>query len=243
MPAMKLRCPHCQTVFEKLEKPACPTCGRTLRMAWERDMKTPAARLVWRQTHKRRQEMPPRRQVSTPKPGMMMLPLFLLTYRSRFFLWTLVLVTVIAGRILFTRVKEVPIMPDAESWQVQRARAELRALRTGLEWFRAHCKRYPTDAEGLRALVRDPEPGVPGWDGNYIDQLTPDPWGRAYRYACTNDTVALGSCGPDGRPGTADDVAAPEPDWKALLQRVDVKELPKWGTNAVPPAAAPLSRP
>ena len=208
-------------------------------MAWESDLQTPGARAVLRV--KRKQSVPlPRRRLQPPsKPSAIMLPWLLLSYRSRVFTWTLVLSSVIVGRLLFTHVSDAPLLPSEQKSLEVRCRKELQALRTGLEWFRAHCKRYPTDAEGLRALVRDP--GVPGWHGYYVDQLPPDPWGHPYLYGCTNSTVYLRGVGADGIAGTADDIASPEPDWRALLERVNVRDLPRWGTNAVP--AAVTSRP
>lgn len=210
-------------------------------MAWESDLKDPGERAVLRVGRGKRPVPPPRRRVAPPKPrpSAMMIPLLLFNYRSRVFMWTLILSSVVVGRLLFTHVSDVPLLPNAQRANEVRCRKELLALRTGLEWFRAHCKRYPTDAEGLRALVRDP--GVPGWHGYYVDQLPPDPWGRPYRYGCTNETVTLRGVGADGLDGTADDIASPEPDWRALLERVDVRDLPRWYTNAAPDAAT--SRP
>ncbi len=155
-------------------------------------------------------------------------------------MWTLVLAVVIVGRVLISDSGTVKILPSPEDDRRTRAGAELKAIRTGLEWFRAHCKRYPTDEEGLKALVRDPD--VPGWHGNYIDQLTSDPWGNPYRYGCTNETVSLRAEGigtaNNGRPYS---VASPEPDWRELLQRIDPRDLPRWETNSVPTAVT--SRP
>jgi general secretion pathway protein G len=237
---MKLRCPYCKTVFTKLAAPVCPGCGRTLRMTWESDLSSPKERAALRVSRGKRPTPPPRRRAQMPpKPTAMMIPLLLFSYRSRVFTWTLVLSSVIVGRLLFTHVRDVPLLPSELRAKEVRCRKELLALRTGLEWFRAHCKRYPTDAEGLRALVRDP--GVPGWHGYYVDQLPPDPWGNPYLYSCTNETVSLLGTGEDGRAGTGDDIASPDPDWRALLERVNVRDLPHWGTNVVPGAAT--SRP
>jgi len=213
-------------------------------MLWESDLKNPKARATFRVSQGRRPEPPPRHRrdaaATPPKPHAMMLPFLLLSYRSRIFLWTLVLSTVIVGRLLFIHVDDVKVMLSDEAIKEARSKKELLALRTGLEWFRAHCKRYPTDAEGLRALVRNP--GVPGWHGYYVDQLTSDPWGHPYRYCSTNDTVRLWGAGVDGRDGTADDIASPAPDWHALMERVNVRDLPHWaGSNAAP--AAVTSRP
>jgi general secretion pathway protein G len=209
-------------------------------MAWESDLKTPEARAVFRSSRVRRLEPSPRRRAEPPrKPSALMIPFLLLNYRSRVFMWTLVVSSVIVGRLLFTHVSDVPLLPNEKRATEVRCHKELLALRTGLEWFRAHCKRYPTDAEGLRALVRDP--GVPGWHGYYVDQLPNDPWGHPYLYGCTNGTVNLRGAGADGREGSADDIASPDPDWRALLERVNVRDLPRWGTNAVPASAT--SRP
>lgn len=86
----------------------------------------------------------------------------------------------------------------------------LQVLRTALACFRRDCGRYPTPAEGLKALYLPPR--LAGWKGPYIAALKPDPWRHDYQYACSNETVTLFSAGPDGLAGTADDIAAPLPD-------------------------------
>lgn len=173
------------------------------------------------------------RRVPVPRSPFI-IPWLLFTYRSRIFLWTLAVAAVIGAKLLFTKVDPVHFnAPKAES----RTLKELRVLRTALEWFRADCQRYPSTEEGLKALVRDP--GIPAWAGNYIDGLPPDVWGRPFQYACSNDVIALGSMGPDGLPGTGDDVASPDPDWKALMERIPLQALPRVQTPALSPTNAP----
>lgn len=231
---MKLRCPYCRNIFSELTSPVCPGCGRTLRMTWESDLKNPTERAVFRVSRNR--PTPPRRRdaLTPPKHHPMMIPFIVFSYRSRIFIWTLVLSSVIVGRLLFTNMGDAPLLPSEARAKELRCHKELQALRTGLEWFRAHCKRYPTEAEGLQALVRDP--GVPGWHGYYVDQLPPDPWGHPYLYSCSNGTVTVKGAGADGIAGNSDDIASPEPDWRALLERVNVRDLPRWYTNATPTA-------
>jgi hemolysin activation/secretion protein len=86
---------------------------------------------------------------------------------------------------------------DAE--KAARARADMSALAAALEAFRRERGFYVV-AETSVALV---------------DQLTPrylpavirlDPWHRPYDYAGTPARYTLRSLGPDGRPGTPDDV-------------------------------------
>ena len=55
-------------------------------------------------------------------------------------------------------------------------------------------------------------------------------------------TVRLWGAGADGLDGTADDVASPGPDWRALMERVDVRGLPRWPAGGAPGGAA-TSRP
>jgi general secretion pathway protein G len=235
---MKLKCPYCHAIFRELKTPVCPACGHALRMAWETDLKKPGERAAFHAARGRRPTPASlRRTPRPPKPSLITLPWLLMNYRSRMFLWTLVLAAVIVGKLLFTHVSDTPLLPSDHRANELRSQKELLALRTGLEWFRAHCKRYPTDAEGLRALVRDP--GAPGWHGYYINQLPPDPWGHPYVYSCTNGVVRLFGAGPDGRAGTADDIASPEPDWRALLERVSVRDLPHWNSNTTATAVTP----
>jgi general secretion pathway protein G len=40
---------------------------------------------------------------------------------------------------------------------------------------------------------------------------TDDPWGTAYKIACTEDEVTVSSSGPDKKEGTADDIIVPSP--------------------------------
>jgi len=106
---------------------------------------------------------------------------------------------------LLNRTNPLPQLSPEE-----RATRNLGVLRTALECFHRDCSRYPTDAEGLLALVRNP--AVPHWRGPYLRLLMPDPWRNDYFYGYTNKTVTLSSNGPDGMPGTADDIPAPPPD-------------------------------
>ena len=85
------------------------------------------------------------------------------------------------------------------------AKAEIRSFMTALEMFKQYCGRYPTNSEGLEALVVKPA-GVDHWpQGGFLDQQSKpiDPWGNLYIY------LQPGSHGPydimcygtDGQPG------------------------------------------
>jgi general secretion pathway protein G len=87
--------------------------------------------------------------------------------------------------------------------EVQVARAQLQALGTALDQFRLDMGRYPSSAEGLGVLTRQP-PGEMRWRGPYLKKEAPlDPWGRAYEYRAPGERgdYDLLSLGKDGRPG------------------------------------------
>ena len=71
-----------------------------------------------------------------------------------------------------------------------------------LKLFRHDVGRYPTNAEGLQALVTKPA-DANGWDGPYIRNLSNDPWSNPYRYSNsgTGGSIEIFSLGADNAPG------------------------------------------
>ncbi|MBO0724012.1 MAG: type II secretion system protein GspG [Blastocatellia bacterium] len=80
------------------------------------------------------------------------------------------------------------------------ARRELDLYAKALEIFYADFGRYPTVAEGLAALVRQPST-LAGWRGPYIEgDYSVDPWGTEYVYQDVNGETGyiLYTYGPEG---------------------------------------------
>ncbi len=84
------------------------------------------------------------------------------------------------------------------------ARIQIMELEGALQLFHDDIIRYPTAAEGLDALVKNPE-DLKSWKGPYLTKLTKpeipkDPWGRSYVYRCPGQHGAydLFSYGADG---------------------------------------------
>lgn len=76
-------------------------------------------------------------------------------------------------------------------------------LDKALELFKLDVGRYPTNAEGLQALVAKPA-AANGWNGPYLKGGLPaDPWGNAYRYANPGPGggIEILSLGADNAPG------------------------------------------
>jgi general secretion pathway protein G len=91
------------------------------------------------------------------------------------------------------------------------ARTDIQAIDTAIEAFQVDCQRYPTNEEGLGALVSAPAGVQDKWRGPYLkrNDVPVDPWNRpyVYRYPGAHNTAGydLLSMGADGREG-GDDV-------------------------------------
>ena len=83
------------------------------------------------------------------------------------------------------------------------ARAQIELLGAGLDQYRLDAGSYPTTAQGLDALQRNPS--VATWNGPYLKKDVPkDPWGNPYKYRCCpgqHGDYDLWSEGADAQPG------------------------------------------
>jgi general secretion pathway protein G len=96
----------------------------------------------------------------------------------------------------------------SEQARVTAAKTDIANLETALDAFEVDNGRFPTNDEGLRALVEMPS-NATSWKGPYIKRGVPnDPWGNTYiyRWPGQHNTTSydLYSFGPDGREGTDD---------------------------------------
>ena len=93
--------------------------------------------------------------------------------------------------------------------KVKAAQAQIQMLSTALDLFHLDVGRYPSEEEGLKALVLRPE-NLSQWAGPYLEKGVPkDPWGRDYIYKCPGEhgSYDLISLGADGQPGGEGDNA------------------------------------
>ncbi|MGP1347531.1 MAG: type II secretion system major pseudopilin GspG [Phycisphaerales bacterium] len=94
---------------------------------------------------------------------------------------------------------------QGEKAKVTTSEAQMSTLASALEEFRTVAGRYPTEAEGLDALVRMPTGmDAESWKGPYLQRETvpTDGWGRAYVYRTDpNFGFRIISLGADGKEG------------------------------------------
>jgi general secretion pathway protein G len=89
------------------------------------------------------------------------------------------------------------------------AKAQIEAFAKALDAYRLDTGRYPTNDNGLNALVVKPG-DEPRWQGPYLQKSVPlDPWGRPFLYKALtgNGDFELMSHGKDGQPGGEGDNA------------------------------------
>jgi general secretion pathway protein G len=83
-------------------------------------------------------------------------------------------------------------------------RIQIENISGALDLFRLDVGRYPTQVEGLHALVEGPA-GLSVWNGPYIKQkgVPSDAWGHPFNYKAPGDhgEFDLYSLGADGAPG------------------------------------------
>ena len=88
------------------------------------------------------------------------------------------------------------------------------SFKTPLLKYRIDVGRYPSTAEGLKALLNAPSERGHLWKGPYVEEIPDDPWKTPYEYVCPGvknpDGYDIRSAGPDLQFNTADDIG----NWK-----------------------------
>lgn len=117
---------------------------------------------------------------------------------------TLEVMIVLAIIALIAGLVAPRIMDNFGRAKSQVAKIQLNNIRSALQLYYLDVGRYPTEAEGLGALLQPP-PSSSGWNGPYLDKTEDihDPWGRVIYYRSPGQEGAfdLFSYGRDGHPG------------------------------------------
>lgn len=122
---------------------------------------------------------------------------------SGFTLIELMVVIIIIGALAALAVPR--LVGRSESAKLTAAEADIKGnIGLALRLYEVDNGRYPSTAQGLRALIEKPStPPVPkNWKGAYLEEEPKDPWGASYQYAFPGKhppkDYDLSSYGPDG---------------------------------------------
>lgn len=127
-----------------------------------------------------------------------------MTFR-RFSGFTLVEIMVVVVILGVLAVLIVPrVVGRTEEARAAAAKHDIAAVMQSLKLYRLDNGRYPTNDQGLQALVTKPQaaPAPSNWRP-YLDKLPKDPWGNNYQYLNpgVHGEIDVFTLGADGQPG------------------------------------------
>ena len=97
--------------------------------------------------------------------------------------------------------------------KIAAAKANVSEIDSAIEHFNVHMDRYPSNEEGLNALITAPAGEEQKWRGPYVKVLRNDPWGHPYQYRAPGthhpssfDLWSRGADNADGGEGANADI-------------------------------------
>ncbi len=121
---------------------------------------------------------------------------------SGFTLIEVMVVMVIIGILAAVMVPKIMNRPNQA--RIVAAKNDIRSIMSALKLYRLDNGHYPTQQQGLKALVQKPSsgPAAAGWrSGGYLPRVPIDPWGRPFQYLNPgiHGRVDVFSYGPHGQ--------------------------------------------
>lgn len=106
------------------------------------------------------------------------------------------LMVVIAIIAMLATVVAVNVLGSLQDASTAKAQADIKSFETAIVAYRIAFKRFPTQDEGLDALINNEK-------RNFLSQKTipKDPWGNDYIYTLEGSEYKIVSLGADGQPG------------------------------------------
>lgn len=132
--------------------------------------------------------------------------------QSGYSLLELLVVLAIMGLIIAIAAPRV--IGYFEASKAKSAKIQISNIATALDLYKLSNNTYPTEAQGLKALVEKPD-GAASWDGPYLTRADGinDPWGKPYIYKTPGlhgafDIQTLGADGKEGGSGEDQDLGS-----------------------------------
>jgi len=131
--------------------------------------------------------------------------------QAGFTLIEIMVVVIIIG--VLTALIAPNIIGQSDKARITAAKADIHTIAMQLDLYKLDNFFYPSTDQGLQSLVTKPtgRPEPKNWKSDgYLPRLPEDPWLNAYIYVSpgAHGAYDLSSPGPDGKPGTEDDVTS-----------------------------------
>jgi general secretion pathway protein G len=126
-----------------------------------------------------------------------------------FTLLEIMVVVVIIG--LLAAMVVPSLMSNVDTAQISRTKQDIRGVETALNLYRLDNFRYPSNDDGLQALVTNPgETAAPNW-AQKLKKVPVDPWNNPYQYLNPGqhsefDVFSFGADGQEGGEGLNADI-------------------------------------
>ena len=98
--------------------------------------------------------------------------------------------------------------------KLKAAKIQIESLTSALDLYALDTGQYPSNSEGLEALMQRPG-GIASWNGPYLkgNAVPKDPWGKSYVYRSPGqhgayDILSYGADGQEGGTGAAADITS-----------------------------------
>ncbi len=109
---------------------------------------------------------------------------------------------------LLSGVVGVYLFDAAEQAKSDSTKIQIRAFNGALRMYQLHNSRFPSNEQGLKALLSKPEVGLipERWNGPYLDgkNLPKDGWDNDFQYKSDGKDYEIISMGADGVEGGTD---------------------------------------
>lgn len=111
-----------------------------------------------------------------------------------------IVVAIIASLMGFLGKK---VFDNFQKAQMKQARIQMGEISGALTTYYTDCYKFPTESEGLEALVNEQAANCTNWGpSSYVTKSAlKDPWGNDFLYESDGSSFTLISLGADGREG------------------------------------------